>query len=271
MNAEIQAKLSALTKENDALRQQLTKLNTNAISLNESNSALCEIAYAASHDLQEPLRKIVTLSDRLSVKYKNNVDDKGQDYINRIQKASVRMSTLIDDLLTFSTLATGQQPLKKLDIQALMPEIIQALKLKIKTTGAVITFSDLPQIEAEPAQIQKLLYELISNAIKFRRNGITPVITIQGRTMPNHSEIEVQDNGIGFDEQYTEKIFGLFQKLHGKNRYDGNGSGLAFCRKIVQRHGGEISAKAGTHNGASFTVKLPLSHFKKTPQQMDNP
>jgi PAS domain S-box-containing protein len=251
-------------------------VNRKAAELARSNAELEQFAYVASHDLQEPLRKIQAFGDRLKTKCDAvNLQD-GRDYLERMQGAAARMQTLINDLLTFSRVISASQPFVPLDLNLVLKGVLSDLEVRIEQTKARVEVGDLPSIEADPLQIRQLLQNLIGNALKFQPPEAQPLIRIQGRILKSafagapeedplaeQCELTVQDNGIGFDEKYLDKIFAVFQRLHGRNEYEGTGVGLAVCRRITDRHGGTINAKSKPGEGATFIVTLPVRHPQK--------
>lgn len=240
--------------------------------LNRSNTDLEQFAYVASHDLQEPLRKIQAFGDRLASKYQNIIDQDGQLYIERMQHASARMQVLIDDLLAFSRLSRNREPYIKTDLNRILQDVLKDLEISIESSGATIHVDKLPVIQVIPRQIQQLFQNLISNAVKFTKPDQKPEVHIfskqirgrdaekGARLIPEekYCNIYIRDNGIGFDEKYLERIFVIFQRLHGRNEFEGTGIGLAICKKIVENHFGAITAHSIPGEGATFVVTLPL-------------
>jgi len=226
--------------------------------LARSNAALEEFAYVASHDLQEPLRKILAFGDRLKAMCAENLTDQGRDYMERMLNASRRMQTLINDLLTFSRVTTQAHSHVAVDLNEVLREVLSDLEVAVEQAGAHVEVGSLPTLQADPTQMRQLFQNLIGNALKFRRAEESPRIRIQGESDEAMHRITVEDNGIGFEEKYAERIFGIFQRLHGRGEYEGTGIGLAVCQKIVRRHGGEISAKGKPGRGATFIVSLPI-------------
>lgn len=228
--------------------------------LEQSNRELEDFAYVASHDLQEPLRKIQAFGDRLHAKYAPELPEQAQDYIARMQSAAKRMQVLINDLLAFSRVTTKAQPFAPVDLGHVAREVAHDLEIRTHEAGAHIEIGELPAIDADPLQMRQLLQNLISNALKFRRDGVPPLITVNGSADGEKAQLAVADNGIGFEEKYAERIFTMFERLHGRGTYEGTGIGLAICRKIVERHGGEIVAHSTPEVGSTFIVTLPMHH-----------
>lgn len=243
-------------------------LAESAVRLTRSNADLQEFAYIASHDLQEPLRKITAFGSRLQAKYGAELGDQGRDYLQRMTGASRRMQSLIEDLLTYSRVTTTAQACIPVDLEELAREVLSDLETRIEDTQGRIDLGNLPTIEAEPTQMRQLLQNLIGNALKFHRPEQPPIVSIQAESSHlggvDSMRLTVKDNGIGFDAKYAERIFGPFQRLHGRGEYQGTGIGLSVCRKIVSRHGGYIQAVSEAGKGSTFTVHLPL---KQQPEQ----
>jgi PAS domain S-box-containing protein len=257
-----------------------------AAELARSNTELEQFAFVASHDLQEPLRKIQAFGDRLKAKCSAGVAPEARDYLERMQNAASRMRTLIGDLLTFSRVMRSAQPFVPVDLAVVAKEVLGDLEVRIEKSGAHVEVGDLPSIEADPLQMRQLLMNLIGNGLKFQPAGAKPVVKIQARLVGRSTgtdtailrqlppgtppapgaeplcEISVQDNGIGFEEQYAEKIFAVFQRLHGRDEYEGTGVGLAVCRRIAERHHGTIVARGQPGAGATFLVTLPVNQPK---------
>lgn len=233
--------------------------------LERSNRELQDFAFVASHDLQEPLRKIRAFGDRLQTKYSQILDEQGADYIARMRSAAERMSNLISDLLTYSRVVTKQQTLEIIPLNDIVTQVMDDLEVKIEETKAQIHIDPLPEIECAPWQMKQLFQNLLGNALKFTRKGIPPVIQIHSRPLPEKAalegvswhEITVRDNGIGFDEQYVDRIFSPFQRLHQRGEYEGTGIGLAVCRRIIERHDGRITATSHPGEGSTFLIELP--------------
>jgi PAS domain S-box-containing protein len=239
-----------------------------AAELARSNAELEQFAFVASHDLQEPLRKIQAFGDRLKGKITGAVAAEAQEYLERMQNASARMRTLINDLLAFSRVIRRTEPFVSVDLAAVTRDVLGDLEVRIEKSGAKVEVGDLPTIEADPMQMHQLILNLLSNALKFQPAGAQPVVKIRSRTFSALSgeqlcEITVEDNGIGFEEKYLEKMFAVFQRLHGRSEYEGTGVGLAVCRRITDRHHGTITAKSQLGQGATFVVTLPMHQAKR--------
>ncbi|MGQ9732042.1 MAG: CHASE domain-containing protein [Candidatus Zipacnadales bacterium] len=255
-----------------SLKQAQQELAQALEEVRHSNAELESFAYIASHDLQEPLRKIVAFGDRLKARIGETLDERAQDYLARMQNAAGRMQGFINDLLTYSRVTTKAQPFVPVDLGQIAREVISDLETRIEELNGRVEIGELPTIEADPLQMRQLLQNLIGNGLKFHREGLPPVVTISAQAVNEVGEVvewrapnalcrlEVSDNGIGFEPQYAERIFGVFQRLHGRGEYEGTGIGLAVCRKIVERHGGTISAHSMPNEGATFIVTLPVHH-----------
>lgn len=240
--------------------------------LKASNKELENFAYISSHDLQEPLRKIQSFGDRLKSAESENFTEKGNDYLNRILNAAARMQILINDLLAFSRLSAKAQVFSTTDLNHILKGVLSDLEVAIEKTGTKIEAGDLPSIVAEPMQMRQLFQNLISNAMKFRKEDETPVIKIYSRPSPsanNLIEIIFEDNGIGFDEKYIDKIFTIFQRLEGQ-KYEGSGIGLAICRKIAMFHGGNIMANSTPGKGSKFVVTLAINQTRTKVDPIEN-
>jgi PAS domain S-box-containing protein len=233
------------------------KLKVLAGRLDLSNRELEQFAFIAAHDLQEPVRKILAFGDRLGTKYREKLDEEGKEYLIRILNASKRMQQFIADLLKYARVATHPGPSDTVDLREAVMEVISDLELKIERLGANVEVSELPAVKGEKSQIRQLFQNLIANALKFHGEE-QPHIKIYSRRTDHDCPIFVEDNGIGFDEEYLDRIFAPFQRLHGKSAYEGTGMGLAICRKIVERHGGSITAKSKPGEGSTFIITLPM-------------
>lgn len=239
-----------------------------AAELSRSNAELEQFAFVASHDLQEPLRKIQAFGDRLKLKCNGLLPQEALDYLRRMQNASARMRTLIDDLLAFSRVIRSSDPFVPVNLTQITREVLGDLEVLLEKSGGKAEIGELPMVEADPTQMRQLLLNLIGNALKFQAPGSQPLVNVQGRVITSASgeelcELTVQDNGIGFEEQYAEKIFAVFQRLHGREEYEGTGVGLAVCRRITDRHQGTVIARSQLGKGSAFIVTLPLRQSQR--------
>ncbi|MBN2216288.1 MAG: PAS domain S-box protein [Pirellulales bacterium] len=239
--------------------------------LERSNRELEQFAYVASHDLQEPLRKIRTFGDRLEAQCGEALDELGRQCLSRMRNAAERMQELINGLLTLSRITTKAADFATVDLTAIAREVAADLEAKIDQSGARVDIGRLPKIQADPLQMRQLLQNLVGNALKFQKEGETPLVQIGGKHIrpgermldgefadEEKCQIVVADNGIGFDEKYLDRIFDVFQRLQPRDVHEGTGVGLAICRKIVDRHGGSITAQSRPDHGATFLVELPV-------------
>jgi two-component system sensor kinase FixL len=230
--------------------------------LGRSNSELEQFAYVASHDLQEPLRKIQAFGDRLKTKHEAGLGPEGLDYLTRMQNAAGRMQILIQDLLSLSRVASNSKPFTPVDLGDVVRTVVSDLEMRIQDASGHVEIGALPVIFGDRGQMAQLFQNLIGNGIKFRKPNEKPVVRIESKrhTLASGAagwQITVEDNGIGFDQKYGDRIFQIFQRLHGRSEYEGTGIGLAICRKIVDRHGGDITAHSSPGAGARFVIALP--------------
>jgi len=253
-----------LNLRNIKRREQLEdKLQVHAVKLERANSELEDFAAIASHDLQEPLRKIIMFGDRLQ-EMTPDLHGQSQDYLERMQNAAERMQQFIRDLLLFSRVTTQSKPFEVVNFREIVDQVIEDLDMRISQTKGVVTIKDLPELEADAFQIHQLFQNLIGNALKYHREGVSPHVTITSQLNSNGTwEIKLVDNGIGFDEKFKNRIFKPFERLHGRSKYAGTGMGLAICQKIVRHHGGEINVKSLPEQGATFLITLPAGQKEK--------
>jgi PAS domain S-box-containing protein len=263
----------AIRKEIEvAVIERTKELAASNIGLQRSNAELQQFAYIASHDLQEPVRKISTFANLLEHSL-DSINDKSREYLDKISASTERMSALIRDVLSFSIVSQNTGLLEEVDLARLMAAIEKDFELLIEQKRALIKCTGLPIVQAIPTQMLQLFSNLVSNSLKYTRENVAPVLQIKASVLPrkklvkypqllpnrNYHKIEFTDNGIGFDKHHAERIFNIFQRLHGKTEFEGTGIGLSLCRKIVHNHGGEIIAKPGTDGGAVFTIILPVA------------
>ena len=271
-NEELMATNEELANVNEELAASNEELIESNDLLIQSNDNLEKFAYIASHDLQEPLRKIQQFGDLLKSRY---TDSTGEEriYIDRMQSAASRMSILIKDLLRFSRIATQRDTRRPIPLNEILSRVINTLELTIQETGAQLEVDELPTVLGDASQLDQLFQNLLSNALKFRRADVVPRIVVRssqvaGSDLPaevkpvplatQYYQIDVVDNGIGFDEKYLTRIFQIFQRLHTKDQYAGTGIGLAICEKVVVNHGGALTASSQPGLGATFSVYLPV-------------
>jgi PAS domain S-box-containing protein len=242
---EIEIKLQ---KEVEGVMKKLNVMNER---LEVSNRELLDFAYVSSHDLQEPLRKIQAF---------------GLDYLERMLNAASRAQILINDLLDFSRVTTKAQPFQSIKLSEVLDGVLSDLEVRIEKSGVILEVDPLPIVEADALQMRQILQNLIGNALKFLREGVTPVVQVRSRVYMENAqewcEIRVIDNGIGFEQQYAERIFQIFQRLHGRKTFEGTGIGLAICRKIAERHNGTLIAQGEPDQGATFIFTLPTHQLK---------
>lgn len=235
------------------------ELQDKTLALEESNRALEQFAFMASHDLQEPLRKIIAFGDLLSETLKIEKDTEEGLYLKRIQKASLRMKKLIVGLLTLSRATTFVPKLEPLNLSEVLKETLEEVFSSGDQSSVRLDLKGFPVIQGDRVQIGQLFQNLISNGLKFHREDVAPEVRIYGGVQENgFAEVIVQDNGIGFENEDEERVFQPFQKLHGVGKYEGSGMGLAICRKIVEKHSGKITAQSKQGQGTTFSIKLPI-------------
>lgn len=270
INKNLQIEIHERKASEERVKELNRQLLENIARLESANKDLDRFAFMASHDLQEPLRKIRIFSDLLYVKYKEILDEDGKMNIVRIQGAAERMQALIKDILTFSKISIEKGSFVKTSLNTVVEEVLSELDSTVQEKDAKIIVDKLPTLQVNPGLIRPLFYNLISNALKYCKKNIPPVVNIRSEMAINGQEAEVkqpehkycrifiQDNGIGFDQKYSEEIFGMFKRLHLNTEYEGTGIGLALCKKIVEEHNGFISAKSKVNEGSTFIISLPV-------------
>lgn len=265
---QLKQELARRQETENQLREYEVQLKEQIRQLEASNEELERFAFVASHDLQEPLRKIQSFATLVTDRYGNLFNTESQTFMNKIIHSAERMSKLIKDLLNFSRMSSNREDFRSVSLEAIVQHILDDQELRIKGLNVRIDVGSLPVIQAVPSQLEHLFANLISNALKFLRPDVQPVLSIQAKTIDGNAyseliegrqyvEITVADNGIGFDEKYLDHIFNLFQRLHGKNEYEGTGIGLAICKRVVVYHHGFITARSQPNQGTTFVVVLP--------------
>jgi PAS domain S-box-containing protein len=257
LEARVKERTTQLQLTNQGLRDEIERRQSVERELTRSNKELEDFAYIASHDLQEPLRKIQAFGNLLLGEYGDSLGLEGADYLKRMHSAANRMSTLIEDLLTFSRVARTQPRRQSVDLPVTLQDVTSDLETRIADTGAKVRVGRLPVVTADPTHMRQLFQNLIGNAVKFHRPDVAPEVFVRSRAKQGGYEITVADNGIGFDEKYLDRIFSVFQRLHERSNYEGTGIGLAVCRKIVERYGGTITAESTKGVGSKFIIWLP--------------
>jgi signal transduction histidine kinase len=248
--------LAILDKKNQALEAANAELAQRSQELMRSNAELEQLAYIASHDLQEPLRMVVSYLQLLEQRYGGQLDSDAHEFIEFAVDGATRMQALIDDLLTYSRVGTRAQPLQPTDCMAVVEVVIRSVRVAIKESGTRVTYDPLPTVAGDATQLMQLFQNLIANAIKFRRDQ-GPEIHIHAEPEDGFWRFSVQDNGIGIAPEYFDRIFVMFQRLHSRSTYSGTGIGLAICQKIVERHGGRIWVESTPGTGSTFQFTLP--------------
>jgi len=260
-NAELE---EARNELEDRVESRTAELARAVANLERSNQELERFAYVASHDLQEPLRKVKTFGDRIRDKYGEGLGERGQDYLARMQDAATRMQHLINGLLDYSRVTTKAQPFGEVDLNETVRGVLSDLEVTVARERAWVDADTLPSIEADGLQMRQLFQNLLGNALKYRKPECAPVINISSELIEGAGgsnarfRITIADNGIGFEPEYAERIFGVFQRLHGRGEYSGAGIGLSVCRKIVERHGGSLTAEGLPGEGSRFHIELPV-------------
>jgi signal transduction histidine kinase len=280
INKSLEMEIKERKSSEEKVKHLNRQLLENIASLEQANKDLDRFAFMASHDLQEPLRKIRMFSDRLALKYNDLMDDDGRTNIQRIHKAAERMQNLITDILTFSKISVDTPSFVDCDMNVLISEVLVDLDEEIKTKGGKIMIDNLPTLSVNPSLIKPLFHNLIGNALKYSKKDTSPVVKITSEVSaqlmngkntqgisPKYCRIYIQDNGIGFDQKYAEEIFGMFKRLHHNSEFQGTGIGLALCKKIVEQHKGYISARSKINEGSTFIISLPFQHQQESVPQ----
>jgi light-regulated signal transduction histidine kinase (bacteriophytochrome) len=262
----LEQKSRELFQRNEALREEVQRrelteaaLAAKADDLARSNGELQQFAYVASHDLQAPLRNIVSFSRILTERYAGALDAEGREFLGFVREGAMSMHGLINDLLDLSRVETRGGQFVQCDLNRVLDDAMEVLELELEPTRARVEYSGLPSLQADPLQLQKLFENLISNAVKFQTAGQQPVVRITARMEAHECRIEVLDNGIGIEARHLDQIFVIFRRLHTVDKYPGTGIGLAICRKIIDRHGGRIWVDSEPGRGSRFHIALPAT------------
>lgn len=243
------------------LAADINELKQARLDLEVSNKELEQFAYVASHDLQEPLRKINSFSELFARKFSNLVDENGERYLFYITDGTKRMQRLISDLLTLSRINTQGSEFQKVDTHKVLTQISELYNDKLNEMDGQITFSDLPVVYGDEGQITQLFQNLIGNSLKFRRTDVKPKVEITFEANNKEWIFYVKDNGIGINSDYFERVFVIFQRLHSKEKFSGTGIGLAICKQIVNRHGGRIGIESEEGNGSTFRFSIAKPRY----------
>lgn len=273
INKSLEIEIKERKSNEEKIKSLNKQLLENIASLESANKDLDRFAFMASHDLQEPLRKIRMFSDRLYLKYEQLLDDDGKTNIHRIQKAAERMQNLITDILTFSKISVDKPAFVESDLNQLVGEVLTEMEEDLRSKKAKVIVDRLPMLNVNPSLIKPLFHNLIGNAVKYSKKDVDPLVKITSDTLPQtngktkdqkYCRIFIEDNGIGFDQKYAEEIFGMFKRLHHNTEFEGTGIGLALCKKIVEQHRGYISARSKINEGATFIVSIPVQIEKQS-------
>ena len=257
-NRKLEQEVQERRLKEEKIRLLNEQLLENNLQLKTTVEELDRFAYVASHDLQEPLRKILVFSDKLQTKYKDELDTEVGQSLEKIAKASTRMQSLINDLLKFSRQTTADEDFVAIPLNQLLQDVIADLEIEIEKSAAQIHLDGLPEIWGIPSQIRQLFQNLLSNAIKFRKKSENPAIRIFTEPWNGLNRVIIQDNGIGFDPKYAEEIFMVFKRLHSYHEFEGSGVGLSICKKIIDRHSGFIKAESKIGEGSKFIIEFPV-------------
>lgn len=266
-NRQLQVELENRRRMVEFLHGHEAEQSKLLMQLRQSNRDLQDFAYIASHDLQEPLRKVQAFSERLMKTYSDRLEEEGSDYLQRMSSAANRMQAMINDPLAYSRVASAGPVFTTVDLNRIAEDVISLLELRIRDTGGQVQVEKLPGLEADALQMQQLFQNLIGNSLKFHWPETPPMVRFSGEVLskngdPAYRQIKLvfEDNGIGFDEKYTDRIFKPFQRLHSREAYEGSGIGLALCRRIVERHHGQIDVASTPNVGSRFMITLPATH-----------
>jgi light-regulated signal transduction histidine kinase (bacteriophytochrome) len=270
INKNLELEIHERKVSEDKVKELNHRLLENIERLESANRDLDRFAFMASHDLQEPLRKMLMFSDRLAHKYKDLIDEEGKMFISRIQHAGERMQALIKDILLFSKTSIEKPVFVETNLNDILGEVLAEMENVIKERNAVIHAEPLPTLSVNPVLMRPLFHNLISNAVKYAKKDVQAVVRIYSEfsaatngsdtaeVKNKYCRIYVEDNGIGFDQKYSEQIFGMFKRLHLHTEFEGTGIGLALCKKIVEEHNGFITARSKVNEGSVFIISLPV-------------
>lgn len=261
-NRKLEQEVQERRLKEEKIRLLNEQLVENNIQLKNTIEELDRFAYVASHDLQEPLRKILVFSDKLQTKYKDSLDSEVSQSLDKIAKASARMQSLINDLLKFSRETTLNEEFVSIPLSQVLQDVIADLEVEIEKSAAKVQWETLPEVWGVPSQIRQLFQNLLSNAIKFRKKDEVPSIRIYSEPWNGLNRVVIQDNGIGFEQKYSEEIFMVFKRLHSYHEFEGSGVGLSICKKIIDRHNGSIKAESKIGEGSRFIIEFPVLKLK---------
>jgi light-regulated signal transduction histidine kinase (bacteriophytochrome) len=279
INKNLELEIHERKVSEEKVKELNHKLLENIERLESANRDLDRFAFMASHDLQEPLRKMMMFSDRLSYKYKDILDDEGKMFISRLQHAGERMQALIKDILLFSKTSLEKPVFVESDLNIIISEVLADMENNIEEKDAVIDITTLPNLNVNPVLMRPLFHNLLSNAIKYSKKDVKPVVRVYSEFSSNgqngnsdkekskYCRIYIEDNGIGFEQKYSEQIFGMFKRLHLHTEFEGTGIGLALCKKIVEEHNGFITARSKVGEGSVFIISLPVMQVVEEVQQ----
>jgi light-regulated signal transduction histidine kinase (bacteriophytochrome) len=244
------------------VRKRTHELKESNLSLQRSNTELQQFAHVASHDLKEPLRKIKIFTGRIANDQDNILSEQSRGYISKVNSAADRMFVMIEGVLNYSVMNASEQRIEPVSVEEIIRHIRIDLELPVASANATIRFDKLPVVEGSSVLLYQLFYNLINNSLKFAKQGVPAEISISAKTGETATEICVKDNGIGFDQQFSKKIFDSFIRLNSKDQFEGTGLGLSLCKRIAERHGGDIKAIGVPGEGASFIIILPLRQYR---------
>lgn len=262
-NKRLEKEIEERKLTEEKIRLLNDQLLENNIQLKNTIEELDRFVYVASHDLQEPLRKILVFSDKIQTRYKNALDDEVYRSLEKIVKASSRMQSLINDLLKFSRQTTTHEDFSLISLNTSLQDVAADLEVEIEKSSAIIECKQLPEVWGIPSQLRQLFQNLLSNAIKFRKPDTVPMIHIYAEKWNHYNRIVIHDNGIGFDPKYAEEIFMVFKRLHSYQEFEGSGVGLSICKKIIEKHNGSIKAESNPGVGSKFIVDFPIVQLTK--------